>query len=231
MRLRAHLAPCMLRKHSYLSRWLGGLVSNGDRPAIRPFVEAKNQSELDRLEIAFIADARAAGVRLVNMSDGGGGRSGYVPTAQEREKIAAAQRGVPRGPHTDEYRRHQSVMKRGGPSTNTPAHHARLGAMKRGIPRSAETRAKIGAAKKGHVTLPAHREALSRALSGKTKTAEHVAKLSGSGHGMFRQDIRTDELIDAVQGGESVAALARRRGLSRTFIHRRLNAHRRAAAP
>jgi hypothetical protein len=225
MRLCAHLSPSSLRRHSYLGRWLGSLVAKGERPTIRPIVDAANQVELDRLEVAYIAAARAGGVRLVNLSNGGGGRSGYVPTHAEREKISAAQRGVPRKPHSEATRAHLSRLHRGRPSPNTREHHRRVAELLRGVPRSASTRAKISAAKIGHVTTPKHRAALSRALIGKPKAPDHVAKLTGPGHGMFRHDIVTDELVAAVRGGESVAGLARRRGLPRTFIHRRLNAH------
>jgi hypothetical protein len=54
-RLACHVAPSQLKRHSYLARWLKGCVEHGLRPTISVIAEAKDQTELDRLEIELIA--------------------------------------------------------------------------------------------------------------------------------------------------------------------------------
>src|SRR6185369_10367135 len=71
-RLTAHLAPSALKRHSYLGRWLKGLVDAGLKPEMALIDVAYDQAELDQLEIEHIARYRAEGHRLVNMSLGGG---------------------------------------------------------------------------------------------------------------------------------------------------------------
>ncbi len=219
-RLAVHLSPSSLKRHSYLARWLKSLVWRGHRPSIVVLATAETQAELDALEVQHIAAERAKGTRLVNLSDGGGGRAGYVPTAAEREKISAAQVGVPRAKWTEERKQAMSALFTGRPSPNTEEHHRRLAEAKRGVPRSAEERAKMSAAMKGRKASAETRAKMSAARIGKTH-----AGLPGEAHPMFRHDISTADLVARLSApGMTVAQLARDMGLSRTFIHRRLKA-------
>lgn len=224
-RLSAHLSPSSLRRHSYLYRWLGGLVERGLKPTWSQIDVAGDQADLDRLEIEHIAKARLDGVRLVNLSDGGGGRAGYVPSKEEREKIASKQRGVPRQPKTSEQKAHMSqVMK--GRNTNTPEHIERLRQMKIGVPRSEETKARISEAKKG---TPSHMKGKHHTEETKAKvSASRKGKLMGSTHHQYRHDISTDHILARLAEGATKAAVAEELGVSPTFVHRRLRQAREA---
>jgi hypothetical protein len=201
-RLSAHLSPSNLRKHSYLCRWLGGLVKRGLRPGVSIRAEAVDQARLDCLEIEHIAAERKKGTRLVNQADGGGGRFGYVPSAEEREKIRRSNLGKKKPPHTDTWKRRMSELMTGRPSPNTKEHHKRLAAAKRGVPRSEETKAKIRAAKLGTKLSAAHRAAIS---------AAHI-----------RRDISTEEIQRRLAAGVSKAQIARDMGISLSLISNRL---------
>jgi hypothetical protein len=227
-RLSVHLSPNSLRRHSYLARWLLGLTKRGMSPTWSVRAEAQDQAELDRLEVEHIARARAEGARLVNISDGGGGRAGYVPSAEEREKIAAAQRGVPRPKHTEEWKARMSTLK-AGVNTNTPEHMARLAEMKRGVPRSEETKVKISEAKKGQ---PSSFQGHEHTEEAKAKiSAKRMGQLLKDAHFAYRHDIRTSEILRLLENGSSKVAIAKHFGVSPTFIHRRLDEARRDGVP
>lgn len=218
-RLSVHMAPASLRKHSYVCRWLRGLNQRGLRPTTSIIAEAADQEELDRLEIHHIAAARAAGVRLTNLSDGGGGPSGRVVSQETREKIAAKQRGVPKPKHTDEWRANMSE-RMAGRCTNTPEHMAMLHEMRVGSRHTEETKARISAAKKGQTS----------GMKGRTHSAESRAKMSesqiglmaGEKHPAFRHDIDTGWILAQVAAGKTKTSIAEELGVSTTFVHRRI---------
>lgn len=220
-RLASHVSPKSTRAHSRVARWIGGLIKQGHRPIAVPMAVASTREQLDALEVAFIAHLRGAGARLKNHTEGGGGRAGYVPTAEERERSAAAQRGVPKPKHTDEWRARMSASKKGKPSTNSAEHHARIGASKRGIPRSPEVRAKISAARKGKRAGEYTTERMALAIAALKACA---FRADGAAHPAYRHDISTEEICKRIDGGETKAAIARDLGVTRTFINRRLAA-------
>ncbi len=217
-RLAVHLSPSSLRRHSYLARWLLGLVKRDLSPTWSVLAEAQDQAELDRLEVEHIAKARADGVRLVNLSDGGG-RAGYVTPQETRDKIAATQRGVPKPKHTEEWKARMSEVM-SGRNTNTPEHLARLAEMKRGVPRSDETRARISESRKGQPS----------GMAGKHHTDEAKAKISehrkgqtlGEEHHGYRHDIPTHEIVRLLGEGMTKVQVAAHFAVSPTFIHRRI---------
>lgn len=219
-RLRTHLTPSQLKRHSYLARWLLGLVKRGLSPTWSQLATARDQAELDRLEIDFIARARADGVRLVNLSEGGGGRFGYVPSAEEREKIRKSNLGKPHPKHTPEWREHMAQLM-AGRRTNTPEHMAKLAEAKRGIPRTPEVKAKISEAKKGQ---PSPNKGIPMPEAVKAKvSAARKGKLKGSTHHQYRHDISTKDILHKLDDGQTKVEIAAALGVSPTFIHRRLN--------
>lgn len=204
-RLSKHLTPASLRRHSYLARWLLGLAKRGLSPIWSVLAEAKDQAELDRLEVELIAKARREGVRLVNLS-GGGGRAGYVK-------------------HTEEWKAHMSAVM-SGRCTNTPEHMARLAEMKRGVPRSEETKSKISEAKKGR---PTGRRGESHTEETKAKIrANRKGKLVGSQHHQYRPDVSTADILRMILEGMAKVEVARQLGVAPTFVHRRLKQAQRA---
>lgn len=198
-----------------------GLVKRGLSPTWLILAEAHDQAELDRLEVEHIAEARAKGVRLVNLSDGGGGRAGYVPTPEEREKIRQGNLGKPHPKHTEEWKNLMSAIM-SGRNTNTPEHIAYLAEMKRGVPRSEETKAKISASKKGQ-SSPRKGAVLTEETKNRIRE-NRKGKAAGSEHGLFRHDISTEAIISAVASGKTKVQIAKELGVSPTFVHRRLKA-------
>lgn len=90
-------------------------------------------------EIQQIAQLRAEGHALVNISSGGEGKSGVIPSAETRAKISAAGKG--------------NQYAKGGKGRAgiplTPEQRAHLSVVKMGHKRSAESRAKQSASNKG----------------------------------------------------------------------------------
>lgn len=118
-RLACHLVPSVLARPSHRTNWLKELLKAHLRPTIEALAEATSQEELDRLEVEFIAAARARGERLVNQEPGGN-----TPSPEHRAKLAALKRGIPR----------------------TEATKAKISAAKKGKKLSLEHREKISSA-------------------------------------------------------------------------------------
>lgn len=220
-RLASHLVPSSLKKRAYLASWLKSLLKAGCLPEIRVLDTAQDQAELDALEVAYIAWGRLVGVRLVNQSEGGGGRFGYVPSPEERAKISAAQKGKPRAPWSPERREKQSRLM-AGRCTNSPEHMARLQALRVGTKHTEETRKKCGAVNKGRKLTPEHREKLMQAAAQVPQDQRNRRK--GTSHPAYRGDIPTEAILAMLAEGQTKASIARHFGQSPTFIQRRLNA-------
>jgi hypothetical protein len=107
-------------------------------------------------ERALIAEHRAAGSPLCNLSDGGEGPCGYKHTDEQRRKNSEARKGLKQSQET--------IAKR----------VAKL----IGRPRSAETRAKIAASKIGKKIDPLHAERLKAINTGCVRSQEFKAKVS-----------------------------------------------------
>jgi hypothetical protein len=92
-------------------------------------------ADLCEAEIAMIAERRAAGVRLYNLTSGGEGRRGYSLTEQARGKIGAANRDPVRVRARAEALRRPEVKARmvdGQRRSWTPERKARFADTKRG---------------------------------------------------------------------------------------------------
>ena len=218
-RLRSHLAPSSLNRHSYVYRWLRGLVGRGLRPTTSIIAEAQDQPELDRLEIEHIAAARDRGECLTNLSDGGGGPFGRIVSPETREKIAAKQRGVPRAKHTDEWRKLMSAKMKGR-RTNTAEHMERLWGLRVGKRHTEEAKERIAVAKMGRpsVRLGAKHTDEARARM----SASQKGLQAGEQHHSFRHDISTDDIFARLALGKTKVQVAAELGVSPTFVHRRI---------
>jgi hypothetical protein len=157
-------------------------------------------------EVALIkAIGRYPAGPLANGTDGGEGLTGFIPTAEQIEKGAAARRGQKR---SAEARTTMSISARSSKarqeantktaeklrgkklSAETRAkisaagrgrkqsaeHVAKRIAPHIGAMRSAEARANMAAAQRGHTTSATHREKLAIANRGKKMSAEAIAK-------------------------------------------------------
>ena len=63
---------------------------------VRKVEENVSDADAQDFEMLFIAEARAKGIQLCNLTDGGDGSSGYRHTPESLEKIKASQLGVPK---------------------------------------------------------------------------------------------------------------------------------------
>lgn len=173
------------------------------------------------MEIEFIARARAEGVRLVNMSEGGGGRAGCVVSEETRIKLSLIRKGTH---HTPEHKAHMAQVM-AGRQTNTPEHIARLAEAKRGKPRSEETKARISAAKMG---TPSPKKGIPMAEEQKAKiSASRRGKMTEAAHHKYREDISTEAILKRLAEGATKVEIAQELGVSSTFVHRRVGQARR----
>lgn len=99
------------KQNTYLGNWLRAALTRGEIPNMVILREVPGDGG-STAEIKYIRIARdSLGVRLVNGTDGGDGLNN--PPPETREKIAAAQRGLKRGPLSPGHRTKISVQKRG----------------------------------------------------------------------------------------------------------------------
>jgi NUMOD3 motif len=154
------------------------------------------ESAAFEIERAFIAaiGREAHGGPLVNLTDGGEGRSGAILSAESRAKIAAAHRGRKLSPE------HRAAIGAGVKGKKKlDGHGAKIATINRQRVFAPETRAKISAANKGR-KLPKRgplsieaRENLRRKNTGKTATAATRAKMSAT------HKVRWAERLEMVQ--------------------------------
>lgn len=172
---------------------VGYLRKNGLEPEVRIIFEGMTESEALALEIAWIALWRSQGQAVANITDGGEGTSGlrhsdetraiikakratqvmHPCSPKTREKIAAAQRGVKRGPNPN-----ISAWMKGRKLTDE--HKRRIGESGRGRVDSPEVREKRAASLRGKKASDTTRLLLSLAHRGHIQSAETRAKRSAS---------------------------------------------------
>lgn len=138
-----------------LPRWIRKHKEAGD-PIVFTVLEECSRESLDEREMAWIANLRAEGFTLLNLTEGGGGMRGWTASEETRAK--------------------QRALKLGKPLSEE--HKAKIRASNTGRKRSAETCAKSGDAKRGRVISPEHRAKLSIASTGKSPSEETRQKLS-----------------------------------------------------
>lgn len=112
----------------------------------------------------LISSFRALGVPLCNLTDGGEGVSGYVPTAETRAKASAVHKGV----------------------SHSAEHRAKIGAANKGKIRSTEARAKVSLVHSGKTISTEHRARITAALKGRKLSPEHIAKVVAATTGKKR---------------------------------------------
>lgn len=157
-RPRQHWRPAHLAKwaHLHVARKIRQILAAGELPGVLVLERCAGADDLNDAEVRWIAHYRAAGVRLTNLTDGGGGTSGWVPSAEWRRKVAAANTGKTMLPDT---RRKLSLSHTGwSPSEET---RKKISALK--MRQTPETRRKIAEA------VRAHRAAVPRGHSPETK--------------------------------------------------------------
>lgn len=87
-RLQSHLREAKKNKQTYKARWLRQILSQGMLPLLQ-VLEAGSGGGWAESEKRWIAELRAAGTRLSNLTDGGEGVPGLRWTPEQRESLAA----------------------------------------------------------------------------------------------------------------------------------------------
>ena len=205
---------------------------------------ATSHQELNDKEIYWIAHYNCKAPHGYNLTDGGGGISGWKATPEFRDKISKANKGKVRTP---EMRARLSAAKLGvkmSPETCAKRSIIQTGkklsqatidklreAGKRwreanpgallGRIQSEETRRKIGAAHKGRKHSPESREKCRIANTGKRHSPESRKKMSES---RIKFRLPLDELKTRYLAGESALDLAAVYGCSDDIISKNLRA-------
>jgi hypothetical protein len=197
------------------------------RPTLSLLDIAKDQPDLDEKEQWWIAYLNCGGYQLVNMNEGGGGPWGREVSQETREKLASSNTGVPHPKHTEEWKKDMS-KKMSGRNTNTPEHMEKLRQSRIGAKHSDDAKAAISRKKTGVKLTDEHRQNIAASNIGKKMSAECLAKRSGDKHGCYRHEISTDLILQRIKEGFTKTSIAAELGVSSTFIHRRLNQHRKS---
>ena len=97
-RFQQHLAFAEKGNTRYVYNWIRSLKCN---PVMNVIATTSTYSELQKLEIETIKHMREEGVRLTNLTEGGDGTIGYIPTPEQSEKRKSSAKAATRSP---EYR-------------------------------------------------------------------------------------------------------------------------------
>lgn len=195
-RFRQHLRTARKQEAKYHSaRWIRTLLAQNLIPQFEWIDWCSSAEEACEVERLWIAYYRNLGVRLTNITAGGGGLLHVRFSEETRKRISIAVTGKT---HTPEVRARLSAAKRGRP--RSPEAVAKTAAWHRGKIVRAATRAKMSASQRGrkpspktiaaaraHNTgrkyPPAHLAAMSRANRGKKLSLEHRAKIGAANRG------------------------------------------------
>ena len=143
---------------------------------IRPVAGAKTWEDLLALEQILIAQYNSRDDAVgYNMTDGGDGTLGWVPSSLTRERIAAASRRQMSQPGAREHLSRCTTAQ-----MTSPEMRDRVGRMSASRPRSAEEKAKISASLVGRVKTASECANIAAALRGKVRPPEVRAKISAS---------------------------------------------------
>jgi group I intron endonuclease len=155
--------------------WIQSLLNRGLIPTYLILLELPDSTYLDEAETFWIAEFKSRGCKLTNLTDGGGGLRGYKQSPETVEKRVAHLRGRKQAPEVIEQKRLRQLGIKQSPESIEKRRQSMIGHKV-----SAETRKKIGDANRGAVFTKEHLENISLALTGKTQTAEQIAKKSAS---------------------------------------------------
>ena len=167
------------KHHSYI------VSSDGPKNIQVTWTACHSEKEALCKEIALIKLYRDLGIELVNVTDGGDGVSGWVPSEETRKRISQANKGRKWTSEesrkrlsdfrknykaSEELKKKLSQAQRGKKMPPEAIEKTRLAHL--GSKRSAESRAKMSAAAKNRKFSAKHRKKISEANKGKRRTLE-----------------------------------------------------------
>lgn len=158
------------KNHAFAS-CVDAIEAAGGKVASEIVARFEDETDAYNFEFNTICAFAACGVKLTNLVRAPFGHSGWKPTDDQRESMAAAKRGKPGNnrhrPKTAEWRAKiaASLTGRTGWSKGvpkTPEQREKIAASLRGRPLSEETRAKLSAIRKGKKLSPEHVAAIQK---------------------------------------------------------------------
>jgi hypothetical protein len=193
-RFNEHISTASNGGKTHRDCWIRSLLALSLRPEYR-VIQIGSGEGWQQAERDWIAHYRPSG-RLVNITDGGEGLPGYIPTEELRRKWSQMRKGVKYAPG----RTPAMLGKRHSPEAREKIREAGAG---RKQPESA--RAKISAARRGKPLSAEHRTLLSEAHRGKILTETHKRKIADSTTG--RKPVlcvETGEVYPSITGAAKV---------------------------
>lgn len=157
LRPRRHGSPSSVRRNRHSACWVRQLKSLGLDYEITVIEECLEANELSASEQFWIAYFKSLGCNLTNATAGGDGAVGYRHTAEAKSKMSALAKKRTYGPVSEVARKNMIAAQQN---------------------RSAETRARISAAKKGHAVRPETRAKIAAKNTGWTPTPQMRVKMS-----------------------------------------------------
>jgi hypothetical protein len=173
-RLGTHKRKALNGDRSHRATWIRALLRDGAETVMTILSKNLDFAGAKTKEIETIAAYRAAGFRLTNGTDGGDGTSGWQPTAEQRERNAAARRGkkLP-----VEVRDKMSIAQRN--RIRPPDATAKANEARRGTKHTTESREKMSLALRGRSLSEETRQKIGIGGRGKKRgitTRERIAR-------------------------------------------------------
>lgn len=191
---------------SHKSRWVAGLKKLALAPELVP-LQFVDEATWEAAERWWIAHFREHGADLTNGTAGGDGM--HDPSPEVRAKLSESRRGKPRPPGV--------MAKIWAARKQKPAK-----------PHSQETKAKMA---ESHKALPSEHWDY---LRGRKLSQEHRAKIAAGCAGKTRVPYPSDDELECMLRGRSLASVARSLGVNNTALHyhvKKMRARRKAAPP
>jgi group I intron endonuclease len=124
-----------------------------------------NREDLNKAEIDLIAKYKSDGVPLYNLTNGGEGSLGWIPSDETRDKMSAAKKGKYTGENHPNYGKTPSAEARDKMSAAKKGKYTGENSPMYGKTFSAETRAKMSEAQKGKTYTDETRAKLREAMT------------------------------------------------------------------
>lgn len=164
---------------SIRNAWHGRVVAKYGRDSIVIAThECKTEQEAFYREQVVINSLKAKGIKLCNLTDGGEGSTGYIPTEEHKSKISEAAKGRK---HSDEAKIRMSKGQIG--RVFSAETRKKMAARQLGKPKSESARLNMSLVKLGKPITQESRRKISEALTGIKHSTEHKAKVSEARRG------------------------------------------------
>lgn len=168
-RFNEHMSRAVCGGKTHRDYWIRSLIAVELRPLYQVIQKGRGSGWQDA-ERFWIAKYRES-FDLVNLTDGGDGNPGYVPTPELRKKWSEMRRGVPYAPD-----RVPAMLGK----NHTPEARAKIAAAGTGRKHSEAAKKKVSMARKGKPLPEEQKRKLSAAHLGKKLTKGHKRKIAAA---------------------------------------------------